>query len=213
MFRYSLMAAALGIALTGCELPVSVHPVSDEKTSEIDEKLLGTWEMVPPADADATPDGVPGRWVIGRVAGKERTQEIVFVELDGDGFVQVRRPEIFCTTIGKQRFISTVMNPQEPKEKHVYCILLYDFEGDDQVQFMTLNKDVVAPAIDREEIKGVVRKADPDPNAPPAQQVKPKYKEVRLTADPAELRAWLAKQGKALANPASLMTMRRVEVK
>ena len=168
MFRCSFVAAVVGLLLTGCELPVSVHPVSDEKTSEIDEKLLGTWELVPPADAEPPePNAVPGRWVIGRVAGKERTQELVVVELDGDGHVQVRRSEIFCTTVGKQRFLSAVMNPHEPKAKQVYYILLYDYDGDDRVRFTSLNKDVVAPAIDREELKVSSAKPTPIPTPRP----------------------------------------------
>jgi hypothetical protein len=200
------------LLLAGCELPVAVHPLSDEKTSLIDEKLVGVWEQVPPVGEERPADAVPGRWHLGRLAGKENLHEVVMLELDGDGHVQVQRVALMATTIGDDRYVSVLANPTEPREKHAYIILRYEYDGDDLVRFMPLNKDVVAPAIEREELKGVVRKADPDPNAPPQQQVKPKYKEIRITADPAELRTWLGKQGKNAFARESLTTMRRINV-
>jgi hypothetical protein len=213
MRRVCYLLAALGlIAAAGCELPVSVHPLSDEKTSKIDERLIGTWEHVPKAGEERGANAVPPRWLIGRMAGKENLHEVVVLELDGDGHAQVQRLALMATQVGELRYVSILANPTEPKEKQAYFLLCYEFVDENTVRFTGLNKDVVAPAIDREELKGVVRKSPPDPNAPPQEQVKPKYKEIRITAEPTELRAWFAKQGKAALAAESMTTIRRVEV-
>ncbi|MDX1944092.1 MAG: hypothetical protein SFU86_01695 [Pirellulaceae bacterium] len=213
MRRIILLVGLAGLALAGCDLPVSVHPISDDKSSALDERLLGQWEFVVPADAERDPKAAPPRWLIARAPGRERTHEIAYLELDGENQAQLRRFDLYCLSLGDRHFLSIPTDPTAPKEKRVYWLGVYEFVNDDLVKFMVLNKDLVAPAIDREELAGSVVKAVPDPNASPAEQVKPKYKSIKITAEPAELRAWLAKQGPALGNPSATMSMRRIEVK
>jgi hypothetical protein len=214
MTRWLYLAAAIGLALfTGCELPVSVHPLSNEETSTFDERLIGNWEMVPPADQTPGPNDVPARFIYGRFAGKPNILECVARELDGDGYAQVRRIALYPSKFGELNYLSVLMNPEEAKEQQVYLIMLYELKDENELRFYMLNKDVIGPAIEREDLAGLVRKADPDPNAPPAQQVKPKYKEVRITAEPKPLAAYLERKGKAAFNMESFMSFRRVEPK
>jgi hypothetical protein len=74
-----------------------------------------------------------------------------------------------------------------------------------------LSKEVIGPAIEREDIAGVVKKSPPDPNAPPPEQVKPKYREIKITAEPKELATFLQRRGKAAFNLEEFITLRRVE--
>ena len=214
MSRWFYLAICVGLAaFAGCELPVSVHPLSDEATSTFDEQLIGTWEMVPPVDQTPGPADVPPRFIYGKVAGKPNILECVTTELDGDGHAQVHRIPMYPCRLGELRYLSVVINPDEAKEKQVYLIMLYELKDDSEFRFFMLNKDVIGPAIEREDLAGVVKKLDPDPNAPLPEQVKPKYREVRITAEPKELAAYLQRRGKEAYYAAEYFTLRRVEPK
>jgi hypothetical protein len=209
-----LLAMLLGVAtFAGCELTVSVHPLSDEATSTLDDRLIGTWEMVRPAEQTPGPSEVPPRFVYGKVAGKPNILECVTTELDGDGYAQVRRIPLYPCQLGELHYLSIAMHPEEPKEKQVYLIMLYELKDDSELRFYMLNKDVIGPAIEREDLAGIVTKSDPDPNAPLPEQVKPKYREVRITAEPKELAAYLQRRGKEAYYMAEYFTLRRVEPK
>lgn len=209
-FAYLTLGLAL-VALAGCELPVSVHPLSDEETSTIDKRLVGIWEMVPRAEVTPGPREVPARFIFGQVAGKSNILECVTTELDGDGFVQVHRIPLYPCQRGELRYLSVMLNPEEPKEKQVYLIMLYELADENELRFHLLSKEVIGPAIERADIAGVVKKTPPDPNAPPPEQVKPKYREIKITAEPKELAAYLGRRGKAAFNLEEFITLRRVE--
>jgi hypothetical protein len=214
MTRMLYLRAALGLALfAGCELPVSVHPLSDETTSTLDERLIGNWEMVPLAERAPGPSDVPPRVIFGKFAGKANILECVTTELDGDGFAQVHRIPLYPCKFGELHYLSVIMSPDEPKEKQAYLVMLYDLKDENELRFHLMNKDIIGPAIEREDIAGVVRKSDPDPNAPPAEQVKPRYKEVRITAEPKDLAEFLQRRGKAAFHMQEFMAFRRIDPK
>ena len=153
--------------------------------------------MVRPADEPVGPSDAAARLIFGRMAGKPNILECVTMELDGEGYAQVHRIPLYPCKLGELNYLSVIMSPDEPKEKQVYLIMLYEVKDENELRFHLLNKDVIGPAIEREEIQGIVKKADPDPNAPPQEQVKPKYREIRLTAETKDLLAFLqqARQG------------------
>jgi hypothetical protein len=214
MSRSLYLAAALGLALfAGCELPVSVHPLSDEDTSTFDERLIGNWEWVRPADEPVGPSEGTARFTYGRMPGKPNIFESVSTELDGDGYAQVHRIPLYPCKLGELHYLSVIMNPDEPKEKQVYLIMLYELRGENELRYYLLNKDVIGPAIEREDIQGIVKKSDPDPNAPPQEQVKPKYREVKLTAETKDLVAFLQRRGKAAFHTTEFITLRRLDPK
>ena len=214
MYRLAYLPVAIGLAaFAGCELPVSVHPLSDETSSTLDDRLIGTWEMVRPADQTPGPNDAPARIMYGRFAGKPNILECVTTELDGDGYAQVHRIPLYPCKLGELHYLSVLMNHDEAKEKQVYLIMLYELKDDSELRFYMLNKDVIGPAIEREDLAGIVKKSDPDPNAPLPEQVKPKYREVRITAKPKELAAYLQRRGKEAYYTAEYFTLRRVEPK
>lgn len=214
MFRLPYLVAAVGFALlAGCELPVSVHPLSDEATSTFDERLIGNWEKLPLAGESPDPGDVQPRFAFGRVAGKPNILECVATELDGDGFVQVRRIPLFPCKLGELNYLSVIMNPDEPKEKQVYLVMLYELKDENELHFHLMEKNVIGPAIEREDLQGIVKKSPPDPNAPPQEQVKPKYRELKITAETKDLAAFLQRRGRAAFNMAEFMTIRRLDAK
>jgi hypothetical protein len=214
MTRPLYLATSLALAaFAGCELPVSVHPLSDEATSTFDERLLDTWEIVPPADQTPEPGGVQPRYIFARFPAKPNILECVGTELDGDGYVKVHRLPLYPCKFGELHYLSAILNPEEPKEKQAYLIMLYELKDDSELRFYLLNKDIIGPAIERGDIAGVVTKSDPDPNAPPQEQVKPKYRQVKITAEPKELAAYLQRRGKAAFNLEQHFSQRRVDPK
>jgi hypothetical protein len=214
MSRWPYLATSLALAVSaGCELPVSVHPLSDEATSTFDDRLLGTWEIVPPAEQMPEPGDARARFIFARFPAKPNILECVGTELDGDGYAKVHRLPLYPCKFGELHYLSVIMNPEEPKEKQVYLIMLYELKDDTEVRFHLLNKDVIGPAIERGDIAGEVTKSDPDPNAPPAEQVKPKYRQIKITAEPKDLAAYLQRRGKAAFNMEQHFSQRRVDPK
>lgn len=63
------------------------HPLSDEKSSKIDERLIGEWRFF----HGDKPDPVSGSIFVGRVKGSETTLEAVQCDVDKEGHVVVER--------------------------------------------------------------------------------------------------------------------------
>jgi hypothetical protein len=211
-----LLPVALA-SLTGCQWVVSKHPLSDEKTSQIDERLLGKWEFIAPVsehtdEADeGSPAQVPPRFAIGRLPGKENLLEMASVEVDSDGHIQIHRAPLAATKLGDEFYLSFQVGPPEPPEKRVYWIMRYEFHGDHEARLFLLDRNTIAAAIEREEVAGTVVKSPPDANLPPVELVKPKYLEVALTAPTEELRKYFTAQGKKVFQAEGNLTLRRVE--
>ena len=208
---FYLLAAAVVATCSGCSLPESLHPLSDETTSVLDERLIGHWQVVPRPDEPLEPPQVPPRFVFARLPGKRNVLEMVNLNLDGDE-AKIERTPAFGRALGEERYLSVLNNPEEPKEKHRYLILRYTLEGD-LLKLFVLRGDVIGPAIERGDLKGEVVRETPDPNAPPPEQAVPKYKSIRITAEPKELAEYLAPRGAAPFHPQELFTMIRVEPK
>ena len=219
-----LILAAL--FLTGCEaIPVSQHPLSDETNSEVDPALLGMWDIIDlsqeeqkePAAPDATPaaedakkteptpdEERPPRFGIGRLGGKERSMELVSMHLT-DEHVEIKRMPFHTTKVGKQPILSIRANPEEMASD--FILLRYEIVNENRILVYFLNRDVVVKAIQRGELKGVVRKAaTKDPNDPNAEQRK---EQIRMTASPEELRDFLTKNEKTVFDPKAMWRLQR----
>jgi hypothetical protein len=216
----SLLLPAALVCLSGCQWVVSKHPLSDEKTSQIDERLLGTWEFETsdnpqPETPDPTaPKKVAPRFVIGRQPGKETLHEMAAIGVDSDGRVQIHRGPAAVTQLGDERYVSFLVGEAaEPAEKRKYWIMRYELHGEHEVRLYSLDYNKVAAAIERAEIAGTVTKSPPDPSLPPPELLKPKYLEVALTASTDELRTYFRAHPKADFHTKGHLTLRRVEEK
>ena len=210
---------------TGCEaIPVSQHPLSDESNSEVDPALLGMWDMIDESQeeevkAEATkekpagpeekptpePDAErPPRFGIGRLAGKEKSLEMVSMHLN-DEHIEIKRMPLHATKVGKLPMLSVRANPEEMETD--YILLRYEVVNENRIMVYFFNRDAIAKSIQRGELKGVVRKAVPkDPADPNAEERKEK---IRITASPQELRDYLTKHEKTAFEPKALWRMQR----
>lgn len=67
MRAYSLLCGVfllVAFASSGCTIPVSDFPLTDEKTSTVDERLIGYWKYVPKEKEEETP---PAPYLVGRM--------------------------------------------------------------------------------------------------------------------------------------------------
>ncbi|QDU26132.1 hypothetical protein ETAA8_12060 [Anatilimnocola aggregata] len=198
IYVFSLAFASLLVA--GCEaIPVAQHPLSDEATSQIDEELLGMWDVIaepeePKEKAEkpaepAADEEHPPRFAIGRLAGKELVHEMVALQLNDGGSIDVQRISFYGTRIGEQRLVSMKVDPNSDAAD--YLILRYTFVNANRVLVHALDRDFITAAIGRGELKGVVKKAaTADPN------VEPRKQSIRITASAKELHEFLVKHEK-----------------
>ena len=80
---YLLAAAAVAVC-AGCSIPFSDHPLSNETTAVLDERLIGHWQVVPRPDEPLAPPQVPAQFVFGRLPSKRNVLEMVNLHLDDD---------------------------------------------------------------------------------------------------------------------------------
>ncbi len=211
-FRWSF-AAVIGfasLAASGCALPVSDHPLSDDKTSVIDERLIGYWMYVPKDKDENQP---PAPYVIGRVPDKSNTLEVVYTELDSDGYVKVIRLPVYTTTLDERHYLSLTFQSGAAQP---YLVLLYKFGDDDTLQFYFPRAHVIAAAIEQGRLPGVVERHKPQPGEETpsgeecAKPVEPRYKSIRITATPKELAAFLKENGTACYKVDQPATLKRI---
>lgn len=183
-----VFAASLGSL--GCTIPVSEHPLTDEKTSTLDERLIGYWRFIPQEKEEKPP---PAPHIVSRVKDKPNCLQMTFIELDGEGYANVQTILLFTTKIGEECYLSYNAE-QERDKKPGYLIARYEL-ADDEGKLFLMNPDEAAAAIDGGKLKGVVkrqaRRAGADPNEPV------RYDEIRITAEPKEIAEFLKARGKA----------------
>lgn len=186
----SAAAMAACFAALGCSIPVSENPLTDEKTSTLDGRLIGYWRYVPKKKGDTGPPP----YVIGRLKDKPNVLEMTWVELDGEGHVTVTQSPLYATKIGEEHYLSISTQERDPdKRKSAFLITRYELD-DDTCRLYCMEPEQIVAAIEGGKLKGVVkrskRKEGADPNEPT------NYEEIRITAEPKELAEFLKGQGK-----------------
>jgi hypothetical protein len=202
---FAMLAICIAsMTATGCALPVSDHPLSDDTTSVIDEQLIGYWMYIPKDREEQKP---PAPHVIGRVLDKPNRLEVVYTELDGDGHVKVHRLPAYSTTLDDRHYLSlTSENDGKPQ----YLVLLYKIGDDDTLRLYILNENVIGPAIEQGRLAGVVERNNPPPAEECTKPVEPNYKKIHITATPKQLAAFLKEKGAACHKMDQPLTFKRV---
>jgi hypothetical protein len=187
-------------AVTGCE-PVAIldHPLSDEKTSRADKELLGYWKQI---DLDDAADAHPVPVTIGLSKTNPRLHEAVALELEDGAKVKVHRFKIHTTTQAVDgsrtslRLITIAARDLDETQRKAkgYLLLRYEIQAGQRLKIFLINSLAIAKAIEENSLVGVVRRTKPS-----ADGKKPitKYQEIRITASPEQLRAFLKKTGTA----------------
>ena len=95
--RWTIVAAVVLLAaVAGCEPFATLdHPLTDEKTSRVDQELLGYWKQI---DLDDPTDAHPVPVTIGLSKTNSRLHEVVGMGLEDGNKVKVHRFQIHTTT-------------------------------------------------------------------------------------------------------------------
>ena len=188
----TLWLLAVVVVGSGCITPVtSRHPLSDDKTSVIDKRLLGHWRSVNPGDKPEPPDPQFSSFVVGRVKGTENTLEMVFADLVVDDVVEVYRLRLFPTSINGKQYLSV----RKPHGDGVeYLIFQYKRVHDDEMHLLPMTVEVIVRAIEGEKLAGSVRRLPLKRTA--GNPFNAKYRYVRITATSEKLITYIKKHEK-----------------
>ncbi|MDZ4817650.1 MAG: hypothetical protein SGJ20_01615 [Planctomycetota bacterium] len=164
----SSLAAVLAIFSSGC-VEVS-QPLSSEKDSVVDTRLIGTWDYT--EDGKATPE----RFVVGRKAGSTTIMELTSPNEEGSTPVHTKQ-------FGKHNYLSVLDESEDGKSKAWY-VAAYDFPDKNTVRLLGLNNDKIKELIKNKKIAGTVTQKD-------------FVDEIRITEEPAKLADFLEKNFQA----------------
>ncbi len=171
MFSFSRLAVAVVAILaaftsTGCVS--SLKPLSDEKTSKPDVRLLGTWEL-------EDKDKMEKHAVV--IQAKKGAPNVLEASATQDG--EKETGDLLLTKIGNDHFVS--IGDKDDKGVMRYTIAKYVLKDDSTLECWGLNADFFAKAVENKELKGTVK-----------QEL---FKDVTLDDTPENLRKFLEKQG------------------
>lgn len=183
--RFCLRWASILIlsCLSGCTIVTLDKPLTDEATSVIDKRLIGYWQD---ADTKKNYDGPPPPFVIGRVKDKKNMLELVGAGLDEHKNVSIQRVLLYATSINDEHYLTAAFTDNG---KQFYTLVRYKFVDDDTVRTFLLNTEVLATAIEKHQLAGVVVRDEKSADK--------RLREVRITAEPAELTKYLKEHGAA----------------
>ncbi|MFP6753710.1 MAG: hypothetical protein VB855_18645 [Pirellulaceae bacterium] len=194
----TVVAASL---LAGCSIPYSDHPLSDQKTSTVDDRLIGRWFQIeeeeeeedePKSDEEkATEAGKSFEFMtVGLKKNGRSTMVSIYLELDDDGELSVERNFFYTTTINKQHYLSWQQKDEEDKKSIKYVIVSYTLDASGLLTTRLMDNDKVVAAIEQGRVDGEIDIK--------IEQVNGKQKETKtahLTASPEQLQRFLLETG------------------
>lgn len=210
----SLGLVVLLLVVVGCEPPATLeHPLSDAKTSRPDQELLGYWKQL---DLDGPGDDAhPVPMTIGLSKKNSRLHEAVGIGLEDDRQVKVYRFQINTTVQevdGSRtplRFISVAARDLDPSQKQEqgYLLLRYEIQAGQRLKIFPINSSAIAKAIEEKSLAGVVRRTKPPADG---KVLTTKYQEIRVTAGPEQLRAFLKKTGSSCFEKEQVLEFQKI---
>ena len=197
-----LVTVVVASLLAGCSIPYSDHPLSDNKTSTVDDRLIGRWLQIDEDDEDdedketkkeekATEAGKSFEFMtVGLKKNGRTTMVAVYLELDDDGELSVERNFFYTTTINKQHYLSWQQKDEEDKKSIKYVIASYTLDAHGLFTTHLMDNDKVVAAIEQGRVDGEIDIK--------IEQVNGKQKETKtahLTASPEQLQRFLLETG------------------
>ena len=189
---------------SGCTHPLSVHPLSDEKTSVMDERLIGHWQLV---EMEKQRDRNMALFVVGRVQDTENTLELVFADVTQSGNVKIFRQSLYLTSIAGHNYLS-VEYPYEADR--CYSIFRYKLiehdprhHEDDELQLFAVDPNALGRAILDKQLPGKATWYE-TPDKPDA-----KVQWVRTSASPEQLQEYIGKHEQELFDKSSPLVLKK----
>ena len=179
-----LVVALTPLLLASCVM--SEKPLSDERTSRVDQKLIGAWRQV-------KSKGNPDAMTIGRKEIGSNVMQWVSLSLDKKQQVRVKRYDLFIKP-GKTDYISIALKPD------ANVIGKYKTPDSSTFHLYLLDLQVIGKAVEEGKLKGKIER---QVVAEAAEQGKAKgkiekkstgdYKSVMLSDEPARIIDFLEK--------------------
>jgi hypothetical protein len=122
----------------------SKYPLSDEKTSKIDEGLIGNWEY-------------NGTWKVSKSRDVKNALEVMSPESTAPGLA-------FTTTIGSGHYLSLgdkIPTADAKKRVGQYNIYRYRITDKDTVEFRGMDSEVIEKAIAAKQLRGQIVDDEP----------------------------------------------------
>jgi hypothetical protein len=131
VMRWFVAAAILAVAASCVE---SRHPLSDEKTSKIDERLIGTWQLANDSSV----------WKAKRSADTKNALEVEITDASGTG-----RAVLFATMLKSKNYASTkdLGKDAQKDRKGAYDIYQYRVLDNDTIEAWGMDAALVKKAI------------------------------------------------------------------
>jgi hypothetical protein len=197
-FLATVIAASL---LTGCSIPYSDHPLSDNKTSTVDDRLLGRWLQIDEDDEKkeeqkADEAGKTFEFMtVGLKKSNGKTMMMAYVELDDDGELTVERAFFFTTMINKQHYLSYQQKEEKKEEEEKkkitkYVIANYDLDESGLLTVHLMDNNKLVTAIEQGRVDGEIEIRIEQVNG-----MQRETKTAHLIASPEQLRRFLLETG------------------
>ncbi len=215
----TLWLLAVAVAGSGCTTVTSRHPLSDDKTSVIDKRLLGNWRFV---DTENKTDPQFSSFVVGRVKDTENMLELVFADLVADDLVEVNRLRLFPTSINGKHYVS-VRKPHGDGVEYVICqYKLAKSDGgqykltendrgydDDELHLFLMTTKMIVGAIEGDKLTGSVRRLKKPLKRTAGNPFNAEYQYVRITATSEQLIAYIRKHEKNIFDTTRPIVLKR----
>jgi len=188
--------AAAGLLLTGCPIPLSQHPLSDDAHSTVDERLLGVWEVDLRAvnQKFANKKGKPKAfYAIERVEDNDNLLRCTELR---DGKPADESWPLRATHLAMHDYLSL---PDDGEGDKPFVILRYELTDADRGKLYLMDGEFVADQIERGKIRGKVVRDDG------------KIRSVLLAADTKTLRDFVHRNGADAFDLEHPMPCKRIE--
>ncbi len=180
----SLVLFALGaMLLSACRIPLSEHPLSDEASSKIDERLIGTWELdlsaINPKIGKKADEKNTAAYRVERVEGKPNS---LISRIWADGKAGDEAYFVHTTHLAMHDFLT--WGAIQSEEAKPFAICLYELTDADHGKLYVMNDAFLIDLIERGKTPG---KTDRDGGGNVAG--------IMLTGDQKQLRKLLQRHG------------------
>jgi len=204
--RFGGCFVLVALLLPGCTYVELKQPLIDAKSSKVDERLLGAWQMIINGE-------VPNAsFRLARSAADPNVYMLLPVEEAGDeaGFLS-----ICATTLQDKHYLSFEMPSKDQRGTNQHIAVRYELVGKgNEVQLSFLDSESLIRAINEGKLKGkferIEEKSTPNAHAWPLFGSGPKVNKVVVDTD--ELPAFLAKHGDTVFMR-TFVSLRRIEQK
>jgi hypothetical protein len=178
---------------------MSEHPLSDEESSVLDERLIGHWD-IKLGDSESMD---PIRMVVGRDPKADNILESVTTTIDAEKRVNVHRGHVYTAKVGDQWIVSFGGPDEQQPPKIEYMIMRYELkprtaDSNDLLEMHLLLDSFVATAIEKGELTGTVKRDKPGG----------KFTSIKITAEPKELMEFVTKHQAKCFTPDAFKVVR-----